>query len=387
MNIFLSLLTSFFLGFLITPVVVMILKKVNVTEVPGGRKIHVGYIPSMGGVAIMLASFFGLLAWLSFEQILETRYFLVALAIMFSVGLRDDLIELSAVQKLLGQCIPAFFVIIMADIRISGFYGFLGIYELPYLLSVFLSFFILVVLTNSFNLIDGSDGLAGTLAVITLSFLGWWFYEANMIAYSLISFTIIGGIIAFLVYNWHPAKIFMGDTGSLSLGFALTVLVILFVDKNGTMAPWEGAKTSAPIAAGAALMIVPIYDTLRIFIRRAMKGKSPFKPDKGHVHHFLIRMGLRHDQVALVLGGVKCLFVAFAFGAFGASDHVILPVMILSAVALGLWMDQQTLIHVKFNCKNSPAISEKQEFKPKIVPRKKPIISEQILDNNKINMN
>jgi len=387
MNLFLSLLTSFFVGFIFTPVIILVLKKFNLTEVPGGRKIHSGYIPSMGGLAFILASFFGMLSWLSFEEVMQSRYFLVALAIMFSVGLRDDLMELSAIQKLIGQCIPAFFIIIMADIRISGFYGFLGIYELPYFLSVSLSFFLLIVLTNSFNLIDGSDGLAGTLSLISLMVLGVWFYLVDLHAYSLIAFTLVGGILSFLVFNWHPAKIFMGDTGSLSLGFALTVFVILFVDKNGTMSGWEGLKLDAPIAAGLGLMIVPIYDTIRIFVKRISKGKSPLKPDKSHVHHFLIRMGLGHDRVALILGGITCFFIALPFFLPNLSDHILLPVLILLAVSLGLWMDAKTLKNVKENILTTPPISEKLKIKTKKQTKKKPIIPDGILENNDLNMN
>src|SRR5690606_35055937 len=249
MEILLSTATSFFFGFLMIPVLIFLLKKGNFIDAPGGRKIHVGYVPSMGGIAIVVATFAGLFAWFSWEQIVQTRYFLVALGIMFSVGLRDDLIELSAVQKLFGQCIPAFFVIIMADIRFTSLYGFMGIYELPYFVSVLFSFLVIIVLTNSFNLIDGLDGLAGTLSVIGFMFLGWWFFEADMMAYSLICCTLIGGVLSFLAFNWHPAKIFMGDTGSLSLGFALSTLVMLFVDRNGTMLASEGWRFEAPLAA------------------------------------------------------------------------------------------------------------------------------------------
>ena len=387
MNLFLSLLTSFFVGFIFTPVIILVLKKFNLTEVPGGRKIHSGYIPSMGGLAFILASFFGMLSWLSFEEVMQSRYFLVALAIMFSVGLRDDLMELSAIQKLIGQCIPAFFIIIMADIRISGFYGFLGIYELPYFLSVSLSFFLLIVLTNSFNLIDGSDGLAGTLSLISLMVLGVWFYLVDLHAYSLIAFTLVGGILSFLVFNWHPAKIFMGDTGSLSLGFALTVFVILFVDNNGTMSAWEGVKMNAPISAGLGLMIVPIYDTIRIFIKRISKGRSPLKPDKSHVHHFLMRMGFGHDRVAIILGGITCVFIGFPFLFPQINDHILLPFLVLLAVVLGLWMDTRTLRNVKENVLTSPSISEKIKDKTKISSKKKPIISNKVFENNGMNMN
>ncbi|WP_375585662.1 glycosyltransferase family 4 protein [Cyclobacterium xiamenense] len=389
MNIFLSTATSFFFGFLMTPVLIMILKRINFMEVSGGRKIHAGSIPSMGGIAIVVASFLGLFAWLSFDQIVETRYFLVGLGIMFSVGLRDDLIELTAFQKLIGQSIPAFFVIVMADIRISGLYGFLGIYEIPYLASVMLTFFAILVFTNSFNLIDGADGLAGSLSLVTLTILGFWFYSVGMVSYSLISFTLVGAVLAFLVFNWHPAKIFMGDTGSLSLGFALTVLVVLFVDKTGTMAPWEGLKLHAPFAAGLAFLIVPVYDTVRIFVKRSMKGKSPLKPDKSHVHHFLIRMGLKHNQVALTLGTVKLLFIALVFLGNSLNDHILFPFLALVAVTLGIWMDKQTLKSIKTNCKKMPSLSQKhgRKERKRMVRKRKPEISKSVFSDNEINMN
>lgn len=388
MNIFLATVTSFFFGFLMTPVLILILKKINFTETPGGRRIHAGKIPSMGGIAIVFATFVGLFAWLSFDQIVETRYFLVALAIMFSVGLRDDLIELTAVQKLIGQSIPAFFVIVMADIRISSLYGFMGIYEIPYLISVGITFFAILALTNSFNLIDGADGLAGSLSLVTLSILGFWFYTAGMISYSLISFTLVGGILAFLVFNWHPAKIFMGDTGSLSVGFCLTVLVILFVDKTGLMAPWEGLKLNAPFSAGLAFLIVPVYDTVRIFIKRTKNGKSPLKPDKSHVHHFLLRMGLQHDQVSLILVVVKLTFISIVFFGYALNDHILLPILVLIATTLGIWMDKKTLQKVKDNCKKAPLISgENYTRKKRKQAKRKPSIEKNIFTDNKINMN
>lgn len=384
MDIFLSSATSFFFGFLITPVLIFLLKKGNIIDAPGGRKIHSGFVPSMGGIGIILATFAGVFAWFSLEQLVQTRYFLVALGIMFSVGLRDDLIELSAVQKLIGQCIPAFFVIIMADIRITGLYGFMGIYEIPYLASVTLSFALIIILTNSFNLIDGLDGLAGTLSVISLTFLGWWFYVADMVAYSLISFTLVGGVLSFLAFNWHPAKIFMGDTGSLSIGFALTALVILFIDTNGMMLASEGWKINAPITAGIALMIVPIYDTVRIFTKRSLKGKSPLKPDKSHVHHFLLRMGFKHNEVTLILGGIKMIFITMVLLGSYLNDHIMLPIVLTLAVVLGIWLDEKALKRVKSHNKQVPARvlahSAKRHYP-------KPTITEKVFDHNRINMN
>jgi UDP-GlcNAc:undecaprenyl-phosphate/decaprenyl-phosphate GlcNAc-1-phosphate transferase len=192
----------------------------------------------------------------------------------------------------------------------------------------------------------------------------------------------VGAVLSFLVYNWHPAKIFMGDTGSLSLGFALAVLTVLFVDKNGTMANYEGWKFNAPIASGIALLIIPIYDTSRIFIKRMRKGKSPMAPDKSHVHHFLLRMGLRHDQVTLSLVFIKIGFIGLIFLGSSLSDYVMLPLVILIAVILGIKMDTMTLTRVKRNMKNSPPILSKRG-KRKIYH--KPDIQDDVLEQ--VNMN
>ncbi|WP_143959519.1 glycosyltransferase family 4 protein [Litoribacter populi] len=384
MILFLATLTAFFFGFLVTPIIIFFFRKNNVLDAPGGRKIHKGMTPSMGGISIMLATFIGLATWLSFDQMATTRYFLIAMGIMFTLGLRDDLVELTALQKLIGQCIAAFLVIGMADIRVTSFYGFLGVYEIPLAVSYFLTFFTIIVLTNAFNLIDGLDGLAGTISTITLTFLGWWFITAGMLPYGIIAFTMVGAILSFLLYNWHPAKIFMGDTGSLSIGFVLSVLVILFIDKNGTMLGAEGFKYSAPIASGVALLIVPIYDTARIFTKRVLNGKSPLAPDKSHVHHFLLRMGLGHDQVAYVLGTVKLLFIGLIFLGQSYNDHVMLPIVVLSAVTLGLVLDRYTLIQIIKINKTKPTVLSTRITKKAY---KKPALSKEVLDREKLNMN
>ncbi len=327
---------------------------------PGGRKIHSGYIPSMGGIAFVIATFIAVLSWLDAQYIMEIRFLLAAFGLMFFVGLRDDMVNMSAIQKLAGQFISAYLVVVMADIRFTSLYGFMGIYDLPLWISYGLSFFTILVLTNSFNLIDGLDGLAGSISLVTFLFLGWWFFEAELMSYAIFSLILVGAVLSFLVYNWHPAKIFMGDTGSLSLGFALSVLTVLFIDKNGTMASFEGWKFNAPIASGVALLIIPIYDTSRIFIKRTLKGKSPMAPDKSHVHHFLLRMGLRHDQVTLSLVFIKCAFIGLIFLGSSLSDYILLPIVVLGAITLGLRLDTMTLKRVKKINKNEPPILSKR---------------------------
>lgn len=384
MTALLSALTAFFFGFLVTPIVIFFFKKNNVLEAPGGRKIHNGFIPSMGGIAIIIATFIGLATWLSLDQIAFVRYMLIALALMFTLGLRDDLVELSALQKLAGQCVAAFLVVVMADIRLTGFYGFFGIYEIPLFISYTISILTIIVLTNSFNLIDGLDGLAGTVSIVTLGFLGWWFMTSGLFPYGIIALTMVGAIISFMLYNWHPAKIFMGDTGSLSIGFLISVMLILFIDYNGTMFEMQGFKFNAPIATGIALFIVPIYDTARIFIKRSRNGKSPLSPDKSHVHHFLLRIGFNHDKVVYILGAVKLIFIALVFIGRPFNDHVMLPIVIMVAIGMGIALDRFTLKKIISDHKNSPPILAKRVRKEAY---KKPKLSKEILDRNEFNIN
>lgn len=383
MVILLTLVTAFLIGFLAMPVLIGAFKKMQVVDKPGGRKIHKNETPSMGGAVIVLSVLLTAFLWLDVSNLVDIRYVIAAFALMFFVGLRDDLVELSPFQKLGGQFVAAIMVVLMSDIRISGFYGFLGIYELPLFVSYALTFIALIGLTNAFNLIDGLDGLAGTLSVLTFGFLAWWFNAVGMPSFGMFSLILMGAVLGFLVFNWHPAKIFMGDTGSLSLGFALSVLTILFIDTNGNMSSATPWKFNAPIASGMALMIVPLYDTTRIFSRRIRRGRSPFMPDKNHVHHFLMRMGLTHDKVAITLGVIKLFFISLIFIGSAYSDYVMLPLIILTAVLFGARLDALTLKRVKAKAKNSPPILS---TKYKAV-KNKPVIKEQFTEHFHISDN
>ncbi|MFD2200576.1 glycosyltransferase family 4 protein [Shivajiella indica] len=383
MVILLTVLTAFLIGFLSMPVLIGAFKKMQVVDKPGGRKIHKNDTPSMGGIVIVLTVLLTSFIWLDLSQLLEIRYVIAALALMFFVGLRDDLVELSPIQKLSGQFVATFMVVFMSDIRISSFYGFLGVYELPIVVSYLVTFITIIGLTNSFNLIDGLDGLAGTMSLLTLSFLSWWFISVGMESYGIFSLMIVGSVFSFLVFNWHPAKIFMGDTGSLSLGFILSVLTILFIDSNGTMSSVSPWKFNAPIASGVALMIVPIYDTTRIFARRIRRGRSPFAPDKNHVHHFLMRMGLSHDKVTITLGFIKLFFIALIFIGSQYSDYVMLPLIVGTALAFGARLDAVTLKKVKSIAKNSPPVL-KGKFKK---AKHKPVLDEKVAEHMQMSDN
>jgi UDP-N-acetylmuramyl pentapeptide phosphotransferase/UDP-N-acetylglucosamine-1-phosphate transferase len=266
--------------------------------------------------------------------------------------------------------------VVVSDIRIQNLHGFLGIGELNLFISYGFSAFVLLALTNAFNLIDGLDGLAGSSAALVLAVLGFWFTTQGLESYALLSFVFLGGVLAFLFFNWYPAKIFMGDTGSLTLGFVLGALIIAFMENNAALPDGAAWKFEPVFSAGIALMIFPLYDMARVFARRIRRGKGPMTPDKSHVHHFLMRMGLNHGQVTLMLLGVQVFFIALLVSLQNFSDHIVLPLISVIALLLGSRLDQITVKYVKKKVAKEPRILELSEEsnvqKKKIMLDKKP---------------
>lgn len=304
-------------------------------DAPGGRKIHTVETPSMGGVPIFAGFVIAIFIWIPLDSLREIKYVLGALGIMFIIGFRDDLINLKAVQKLLGQVAAALIIVAVCDIRFTSLYGLFGIYEIPEVLSYIISLFTIIVITNAFNLIDGIDGLAGSVGLVSSMFFGVWFYLAGLNAYSFVCFALLGTILAFLQFNWAPSKVFMGDTGSLLIGFFLSIITIRFIETNYVVSATESYKFVAFIGPAVAVLIVPLYDTFRVFIKRIMKGKSPMHPDKTHLHHILLRLGCTHAQATAILATVNIIFVLLALVLKDFSDAIVLPTLLVTALALG----------------------------------------------------
>ena len=258
---------------------------------------------------------------------------------MFIIGFRDDLINLKAFQKLFGQIAAALIIVIVCDIRLKSLYGLFGVNEIPEVVSYLLSLFTIVVITNAYNLIDGIDGLAGVVGMISTIFFGTWFFLAESTPYALICFALAGAIFAFLQFNWAPSKVFMGDTGSLLIGFFLSIIAIKFIDANHTLVSDNIYRFEAVIGTAIAVLILPLYDTIRVFIKRVAKGKSPMHPDKTHVHHILLRLGCNHAQATVILATVNIIFVLLALVLKDVGDLVVLPVVLMMVFGLGITLD------------------------------------------------
>jgi UDP-N-acetylmuramyl pentapeptide phosphotransferase/UDP-N-acetylglucosamine-1-phosphate transferase len=225
--------------------------------------------------------------------------------------------------------IAAAILIHLGGIRIESMHGLFGYDQLPELISLALSYVSIIVIINAFNLIDGIDGLAGSLGFLTMSIFGVYFFMVDMSAYALFAFSMAGSLAAFLIFNYHPAKIFMGDSGSLLLGLVNAILVIKFIgvaDSSSVAYPLESA-----VAIGVAILMLPLADTLRVFSIRLLKGRSPFVPDRNHIHHLLLDRGLSHKYITICCVLLNTMFIAIAyFGRQLGPTYIILTISLVS---------------------------------------------------------
>ncbi|HYC86013.1 MAG TPA: MraY family glycosyltransferase [Chryseosolibacter sp.] len=336
-------ITSFVISFLIVPVIIKYSLRRNLVDIPGRRKIHKKVTPSMGGIAIFCGFFISTLIWIEFQYWGEIKFILVALFVIFFIGVRDDLVPLRAMVKLLGQIMATCLLIFLFDLRLKGLYGLFGIYEFPDVVSYVLTIITVIAITNSFNLIDGLDGLAGTIASIALTCFGSWFFLIGEHIFAIFAFTMLGAILAFLIFNWEPSEVFMGDTGALVIGMTLAILTIHFINTNYNLPDGDPYKFRASIATAACFIMTPLVDTSRIIILRLIKRQSPFKPDKSHIHHAIMRLGKSHSQTTIILGVAQAFFVASAIVLKNASEWVVLSGVIITSMALSVFLDRLIL--------------------------------------------
>jgi len=296
-----SILISFFIVLFATPSFIKVAELKNLFDEPGeARKLHKHRVPSMGGIMIFAGTLFSFLICFPSENIGYIKYLIPSVLVMFFIGIKDDIIGTAAVKKLIGHLLVAFIMVLMAEIKITSLYGIFEIRELPDWASISLSIFTFVVLINAFNIIDGVDGLAGGVGCIASIAFGIWFLLIGSTVDAIISFSLAGALLGFLRFNFYPANIFMGDSGSLVVGLIICTLAIRLIEYDISAIPSNMMKISKPIFAMSVLSY-PLLDTLRIFIYRMIRGTSPFQADSNHIHHRLIKLGLNHAQTVGVI--------------------------------------------------------------------------------------
>jgi len=312
-RILIALVMAFILCIIFIPPVVEIARLKSLVKSSNERASHTGEIPILGGVAILAA--FMITALLSIKMYLfpNLQYTLVGLIIISMVGIRDDILEMRAWLKLFGQILGSLVAADMGWIRLTNLHGFLGIYEIHHQVAVILSVFVFIVIINSFNLIDGIDGLASGIGILASATFGIWFFLSESYEMAIISFSLTGALIAFFYFNvfGKKRKVFMGDTGSMMIGYVVAVLAVWFNELN--LNPATPYLIHAAPAVSMGILALPLFDTLRVFTLRVIRKKSPFDPDRLHLHHKLHDLGLSHMQTTFILLGVNLFFIVLAF--------------------------------------------------------------------------
>jgi UDP-N-acetylmuramyl pentapeptide phosphotransferase/UDP-N-acetylglucosamine-1-phosphate transferase len=295
------------------------------------RKLHTRVVPNLGGLGIFFAYIIVASFFIQPETFNTWHYLASASLLLFLIGIMDDLISLSPKKKFLAQFFPSLLMVTFADVRLGNLHGLFGIYELPYIISVVFSIIGCVFVTNAFNLIDGVDGLAGSVAVLTMFTLGVclaWMRQPSM---ACVGFSMMGAAAGFLRYNISPARIFMGDTGSLIIGFTTSILSILFINTYNPDSSFASALNlseehpASILVIAFAIVSVPVLDCFRVFFRRITKGRSPFSADRTHIHHYLLDLGLTSRQTVLAIVVINAILIAVSF----------LTLYIKSTIALG----------------------------------------------------
>jgi len=278
-DIVLAFITAFSLTYLAIPSIISVARKKRLFDEPGERTSHTVSTPSLGGIGIFAGTIFSIIMWTPFKYFADLQYILCSFIIIFLIGAKDDIDPLTPGKKFLGQIFAAAIIVFKAKIYISSFYGVFGVTTLPYWFSALFSIFIIVLIINAFNLIDGINGLSGSIGVLIATTFGFWFYKNDYIEFAMVAFA------------------------------------------------------SAP-AAAVGVLILPLFDTLSVFTRRIINGRSPFHPDKTHIHHQLLDLGLSHMKSTYILVAINLAIILplVYLDKFGTYNLL----FILAVVSLGL---------------------------------------------------
>jgi len=322
---------AYVIAFFLMPFIIKIARINKLFDLPDERKTHTYPISSLGGVGIVSGLSISLLLVSDFKLgDSEFQYYLASFFIIFIIGIIDDIFVLKAWKKVLGQLLVASLLTAKARLLITDLQGLGGFFEINPVVGYMLTFFTILLVINSFNLIDGIDGLAASLGLISSFAFGLFFYINENEPYAILGFAMAGSLLAFLMFNFPPARIFMGDSGSMLIGLVNAILLIKFIETGDTAKSFPVASS---IAVGLGILLIPLLDVLRVFIIRLTKGVSPFAPDRNHVHHLLLNKGFSHTQVTFSLLIAAIGFAGISFYIQSLNINLISAILILSFFA------------------------------------------------------
>ncbi|PSG90257.1 MraY family glycosyltransferase [Aurantibacter aestuarii] len=302
---------AFLLTYFTIPKIIALVKYKDLLDAPNVRSSHLKHTPTLGGIAFYFTLMFSLFFLKDYDVTKVVYNIIPGLTILFIFGLKDDLVILSPIAKLFAQIVAVSFILINDSFLINSLNGFLTLQEIPNWIAFFISGFLMILVINAYNLIDGIDGLAAGIGIVISSVYLVIFYFLKMEFYVYLSLILIAILLAFLRYNLSRYnKIFMGDTGSLIVGFILGVFTIKLLSLKNYIesSDFPLLIENIPLVA-LAILVVPLFDTTRVFAIRLLNKKSPFSADRNHLHHILIKMGFSHLKASIVLTISNLLFV------------------------------------------------------------------------------
>lgn len=296
-----GIFVSFVLTFLMLPILIRYASTRDIFVPRQFRSVHQSKVSALGGVAIFSGVFFSLIFFTDFESFATIRYYMAAGSFMFVLGLRDDIYNTSPTFKMLGQVIGSVIMVVLGDLRIRSFDFYTFHISFPYFWSIIISVLLIIWIVNAYNFFDGIDFQASVVAIILLIPIGMWFYFAHQDNFSLLLLATAAALFAFIIFNYSPAKIFMGDTGTMTIGFIIAVSLLKFENLN-SLIEIDNINFPNAILMSLGALSLPLLDSVRVVLARIFRGKSPIAADKNHWHHLLLRLGFSQNRIAFWSG-------------------------------------------------------------------------------------
>lgn len=307
----LTFINSFLLVYAIIPKIRWVIVYRQLHDHPDDRSSHNTSVPTLAGVSFFLTLIMTVFFIQNFDADKIGLNLMAAVTLVFMVGLKDDLVVSSPRAKLGMEIVAVLFLLFSSHLQVLTLNGFLGIHEIPKAISYPVVILLILSIINAYNLIDGIDGLASIIAIVIFSVFALIFFDTTNYFYFLICLSFIGMLLAYLIYNFsHTQKIFMGDTGSLVIGFCIGFCMLKYLAMDTSHFSFFSFKPENELIVLAGIIWIPLFDMLRVIGVRLLNGESPFYPDRNHIHHILVDCGLAHYKVALLLGALNVIIIA-----------------------------------------------------------------------------
>lgn len=329
-----GLITSLTISFIAIPSIIKVAISKGLYGINRNKNDIKQKIPTLGGLAIFAGIMVSLNLFTDISELPELPYISAAAIGLFFIGLKDDILITAPWWKLLGQALAALVICIPGGLQIPDTGNLIGLPPGMETMDVLFTVLVIITIINSYNLIDGIDGLAAGIGLLASTIFGIVFWKEGLQSWSLMSATVIGSLAGFTWYNVFSRrkKIYMGDTGSLLLGFLLSIMAVRFLNIENPQGLFT--QIQAPFGILIAVFFIPLFDTMRIIIVRILRGRSPFRPDRQHIHYRLVDAGLNHRQAAGLLIGINLFVLIIVSGLQSLGDPMLIGILLLIAFIL-----------------------------------------------------